>query len=147
MTPLTVSEKAACERALVDLVNGSSGVDAVLLASADGFAVVSATRGQGLDAARLAAMSSSMLALGAAMARDFRLDGCRNVHIEAGNGVVLLVTVPCKRAGLVLSALAPGGSTLGMVLVSTRRCAQAIAALLDAGVPAGRSKPEAVVPG
>lgn len=137
MTPLTESEKAACERALVDLVNASSGVDAVLLASPDGFEVVSATRTQTLDGPRLAAMSSSMLALGAAMARDFKLDGCRNVHIEAGNGVVLLLTVPCERAGLVLSALARGGSPLAMVLVAARRCAQSVAGLLDAGVPTG----------
>jgi predicted regulator of Ras-like GTPase activity (Roadblock/LC7/MglB family) len=136
MTPLTESEKAACERALVDLVDAASGVDAVLLASPDGFEVVSATRAHRLDGPRLAAMSSSMLALGAAMARDFKLDGCRNVHIEAGNGVVLLLTVPCDRAELVLSALALGGPTLGMVLVNARRCAQAIGGLLDAGVPA-----------
>jgi predicted regulator of Ras-like GTPase activity (Roadblock/LC7/MglB family) len=146
MTPLTESEKAACERALVDLVNGASGVDAVLLASPDGFEVVSATRAQSLDGPRLAAMSSSMLALGDAMARDFKLDGCRNVHIEAGDGVVLLLTVPCERAELVLSALASKGSTLGMVLVAARRCAQSIGPLLDGGVPAGKGAHEAVAP-
>jgi uncharacterized protein len=138
MTPLTESEKTACERALVDLVNNESGLEAVLLASPDGFEIVSATRTGRIDGPRLAAMSSSMLALGAAMAKDFRLDGCRNVHIEAGNGVVLLLTVPCDRASLVLSALAPRGATLGMVLVAARRGAQAVAELLDAGVTAGR---------
>jgi uncharacterized protein len=146
MKALTESEKAACEQALVELVNEASGVDAVLLASSDGFEVVSATRVHRLDGPRLAAMSGSMLALAAAMARDFKLDGCRNVHIEAGDGVVLLMTVPCDRAELVLSALASRGSTLGMVLVAARRCAQAIARLVDAGVPAGRGAHEAVAP-
>jgi predicted regulator of Ras-like GTPase activity (Roadblock/LC7/MglB family) len=131
MTPMTESEKAACERALVDLVNSSSGVEASLLASPDGFEVVSATRAQRLDGPRLAAMSSSMLALGTAMAQDLRLDGCRNIHMEAGDGVVLLLTVPCDRMGLVLSALAHKGSTLGMVLVATRNSAKAIGRLLD----------------
>lgn len=130
MTPLTEFEKAACERALVDLVNTSSGVEAVLLASPDGFEVVSATRAQRIDGPRLAAMSSSMLALGAAMAQDLRLDGCRNIHMEAGDGVVVMLTVQCDRMGLVLSALAHKGSTLGMVLVATRNCAQNITRLL-----------------
>lgn len=146
MTPLTESEKAACERALVELVNSSSGVEAALLASPDGFAIVTATRAQRLDGPRLAAMSSSMLALGAAMAHDLRLDGCRNIHMEAGDGVVLLLTVPCDRTPLVLWALAHKGSTLGMVLVATRNCAQAVGRLLDAGVPAGRDAHEAVAP-
>jgi predicted regulator of Ras-like GTPase activity (Roadblock/LC7/MglB family) len=141
MKALTESEKAACERALVDVVNDASGVEAMLLASSDGFEVVSASRVHRFDGPRLAAMSGSMLALGAAMARDFKLDGCRNVHIESGDGVVLLMTVPCERAELVLSALASKGSTLGMVLVAARRCAQAIAQLLDAGVPAAALSP------
>jgi uncharacterized protein len=138
MTALTESEKAACEHALVDLVNDASGIEAVLLASPDGFEVVSAARTRRLDGPRLAAMSSSMLALGTAMARDFKLDGCRNVHIEAGDGVIVLLTVPCERTALVLSALAPASSTLGMVLVAARRCAQAIGRRLDAGLPAGK---------
>lgn len=136
MTPLTQSEKAACEQALVDLVNDASGVDSVLLASPDGFEVVSASRTRKLDGPRLSAMSSSMLALGAAMAQEYKLQGCRNVHVEAPDGVVVLLTVPCERTCLVLSALALKGSTLGMVLVAARRCAQEIGKLLDAGVPA-----------
>lgn len=139
MTALTESEKKACERALVDLVNTASGVEAVLLASPDGFEVVSATRATRIDGPRLAAMSSSMLALGAAMAHDLKLDGCRNIHMEAGDGVALLLTVPCTRVGLVLSALADKGSTLGLALVATRGCAQTIARLVDAGVPVTRA--------
>jgi predicted regulator of Ras-like GTPase activity (Roadblock/LC7/MglB family) len=134
MTPLTANEKAACEHALVDLVNTSSGIEAVLLASPDGFEIVSATRAQRIDGARLAAMSSSMLALGTAMAQDLKLKDCRNIHIEAGDGLMLLLTVPCGRMGLVLSALAPKGSTMGLVLVATRNCATTIGQLLDAGV-------------
>jgi uncharacterized protein len=132
MKPLTDKEKAACSRALTELVNHSSGIDTALLATPDGFEVVSATRTRRIDGARLAAMSSSMIALGTAMANDLKLDGCRNMHIEAGDGVVLLVTVPCTRAKLVLSTLAPRDTTLGLVLVSARACAHAIAQWLDA---------------
>jgi predicted regulator of Ras-like GTPase activity (Roadblock/LC7/MglB family) len=132
MTPLTENEKAACQTALVDLVNTTSGVEAALLASPDGFEVVSATRTRAIDGPRLAAMSSSMIALGTAMASDLKLDVCRNMHIEAGQGVVLLLTVPCTRTGLVLSALAPKDTTLGLVLVAARACAQVIAKRLDA---------------
>jgi predicted regulator of Ras-like GTPase activity (Roadblock/LC7/MglB family) len=146
MRPLTEGEKTACEAALVDLVHDTSGVEAALLASPDGFEVVSASRTHRLDGPRLAAMSSSMLALGAAMSHELALDRCRNLHIESDDGVALLFTVPCARADLVLSAMSRGDATLGMVLVATRRCARTIAALLDAGVPAGRDAHEAVAP-
>lgn len=59
--------------------------------------------------------------------------------MEAGDGVALLLTVPCTHIGLVLSALADKGSALGMALVATRGCAQAIARLLDASTPATRA--------
>jgi predicted regulator of Ras-like GTPase activity (Roadblock/LC7/MglB family) len=146
MTPLAKHEKAACEEVLVGLVGTSAGIEAALLASSDGFEVVSAARGARPDGPRLAAMASSLLALGTAVAHDLALDGCRNIHIEAGGGVVLLVTVPCARTGLVLSAVAHKGATLGMVLVATRNCAQSIARLLDAEVPAGRDVYAALVP-
>lgn len=130
MTPLTDSEVVACKRALLALVNDTS-VEAALLASPDGFEVVSATRVRRIDGPRLAAMSSSMLALGSALANELNLDTCRNMHLDADDGLVLLLTVPCTRVELVLSALAPKDTTLGMMLMATRTCAQAIGKRLD----------------
>jgi predicted regulator of Ras-like GTPase activity (Roadblock/LC7/MglB family) len=131
MRPLSDSEIVACKRALLALVNDTSGVEAAVLASPDGFEVVSATRVRRIDGPRLAAMSSSILALGTALANELKLDACRNMHIDAGQGLVLLLTVPCARIELVLSALAPKDTTLGMMLMATRRCADAIGQRLD----------------
>jgi uncharacterized protein len=132
MNPLTDSELVACKRALLALVNNdTTGVEAALLASPDGFEVVSATRVRRIDGPRLAAMSSSLLALGTALASELNLDVCRNMHIDAGEGLVLLQTVPCARVELVLSALPPKDTTLGMMLMATRQCAQTIGRRLD----------------
>jgi predicted regulator of Ras-like GTPase activity (Roadblock/LC7/MglB family) len=131
--PLTEVERALCERALNELVQTSSGIERALIATPDGFEVAFATRGKRFNAARLAAMSSSILAVGGAMAGELRLGACRNVVVDAEQGLLVLFTIPCTRAQLVLSALAPRDSTLGLVLVATRACAQNIARQLDLG--------------
>ncbi len=131
--PLTEVERALCERALTDLLQTTSGIERTLIATPDGFEVAFATRGKRFNVARLAAMSSSILAVGSAMSGELRLDACRNVIVEAEKGTLVLFTIPCKRAQLVLSALAPKDSTLGLVLVATRACAQEIARQLDVG--------------
>jgi predicted regulator of Ras-like GTPase activity (Roadblock/LC7/MglB family) len=131
--PLTEVERALCERGLSELIHTTSGIERAWIASPDGFEIASATRGKRFNAARLAAMSSSMLAVGSALAGELRLGGCRNVIVEAEQGQLVLFTIPCSRAQLVLSALAPNSSTLGLVLVATRACAKDIARQLDVG--------------
>ena len=134
MTPLTPLEKAYCERALADLLEPKSGIDGALLASPDGFEIAWAIRGRTLPRAQIAAMSSSLFAVGAAMAHELRLGACRNVVVEAATGTLLLFTVPCKRAPLVLWSIATSDATLGMALISTRTCARDVARHLDLDV-------------
>jgi predicted regulator of Ras-like GTPase activity (Roadblock/LC7/MglB family) len=131
MTPLTTHEKAICERGLSDLVQLATGVDTALIATPDGFEVAYVARVQMVNAARLAAMSSSMLALGDAMARELAFKTCAQIVMEATGGFLLVSALPCARAELVLSALAPTTSTLGMAMVAMRRCAKTIGGALD----------------
>jgi predicted regulator of Ras-like GTPase activity (Roadblock/LC7/MglB family) len=131
LTPLTAHEKAICERGLADLVQAATGVDTALIATPDGFEVAYMARVRTVDAARLAAMSSSMLALGDAMARELKFKTCTQIMLEATGGFLLVSALPCARAELVLSALAPTTSTLGMAMVAMRKCAKAIGGALD----------------
>jgi predicted regulator of Ras-like GTPase activity (Roadblock/LC7/MglB family) len=130
-TPLTKDEKAICARWLSDLVQASSGVDSALIATPDGFEVAFVARVRTVDASRLAAMSSAMLALGGAMARELAFKTCTQVVMEATGGFLLVSALPCARAELVLSALAPTTSTLGMAMVALRTCAKTIGGALD----------------
>jgi predicted regulator of Ras-like GTPase activity (Roadblock/LC7/MglB family) len=130
---LTADEKAICERGLTDLVQAATGVDTALIATPDGFEVAYMARVPTVDPARLAAMSSAMLALGGAMARELAFKTCTQVVMEASGGFLLVSALPCTRAELVLSALAPTTSTLGMAMVALRTCAKAIGGALDQG--------------
>jgi predicted regulator of Ras-like GTPase activity (Roadblock/LC7/MglB family) len=126
-------ERALCERALRELVQGTAGVEYALLASPDGFELAGVSRTRTLDGARVAAMASSIFAVGSAMAGELRLETCRNVIVEADKGFLALFTVPCTRVPLVLWTVALEGTTLGLVLTATRACARELARQLDLG--------------
>jgi predicted regulator of Ras-like GTPase activity (Roadblock/LC7/MglB family) len=142
MTPLNHVERALCERALRDLVQAESGVEYALLASPDGFEIARVARAHPLNGARVAAMASSIFAVGAAMASELRLGSCRNLVVEAEKGFLTLFTVPCQRAPLVLWAVALQNTTLGMVLAATRGCARELARQLDMDNPARNKTPQ-----
>lgn len=142
MTTLNDAEKALCERALRELVRSESGVEYALLASPDGFEIARVARAHALNGARVAAMASSIFAVGAAMAGELRLGGCRNLVVEAEKGFLTLFTVPCHRIPLVLWAVALQDTTLGMVLAATRGCARELARQLDLDSPARNKTPQ-----
>jgi uncharacterized protein len=132
--PLTEVEQQLCARALRELIQANSGVEYALLASADGFEVASVSRGRMLNSARVAAMASSIFAVGTAMASELELGACRNLVIDTDQGFLTLFTVPCVRAPLVLWTVALEGTTLGMVLMASRICARDLAHHLDLGL-------------
>src|SRR5690606_14162974 len=78
------------------------GVRTVVLASVDGFALVQAgTSGNG---ERLAAMTSAMLGLAAAVGRELALGELQTLMLEAGEGKVLMLALPVSNAPLLLMA-------------------------------------------
>jgi uncharacterized protein len=131
MTSLNEVEKLLCEQALRDLVQPKTGVEYALLASPDGFEIACVTRARTLNGARVAAMASSIFAVGTAMANELSLRACRNLIVEADKGFLTLFTVPCARGPLVLWAVALEDTTLAMVLMATRACARELARQLD----------------
>lgn len=139
---LSKVEATFCERELGELVRTSSGVEAALIATGDGFEVACVTRARQLDAARVSGLASSVLALGRALAREMDLKTSRSALMEADGGLVLLFAVPCHRADLILAAVASKDTTLGMCLVDVRRCAEELARRLDQGYSA-KSRPVA----
>jgi predicted regulator of Ras-like GTPase activity (Roadblock/LC7/MglB family) len=105
------------------------GVRTVVLASVDGFALVSAgAEGRG---ERLAAMTSAMLALAAAVGRELVLGDLQTLMLEAAGGKVLMLAIQAEgRAPLLLMAACDQRSVIGQVLWQSRECGQAILAEL-----------------
>ncbi|MBK0013611.1 roadblock/LC7 domain-containing protein [Isoptericola jiangsuensis] len=115
---------------LQDLQRRVEGVRTVVLASVDGFALVSA--GADGRSERLAAMTSAMLALAAAVGRELALGDLQTLMLEALGGKVLMLAIQTEgRAPLLLMAACDQRSVIGQVLWQSRECGQAILAELS----------------
>lgn len=107
-----------------------SGVRNAVIASVDGFALVSASNGQG-KGERLAAMTSAMLALAAAIGRELSLGQLGVLMLEAEDGKVLMLSLRTEREPFLLMAACDHRSVIGNVLWSAKECGRNVLAELD----------------
>ncbi len=101
------------------------GVRSAVVASVDGFALAVANGPAG-SGERLAAMTSSMLALAAAVGRELALGTLESLMAEASDGKVLMLAVPLTPPLLLMAACERNVLT-GTVLWAARACSQRIA--------------------
>ena len=116
-------------RALLDLGEVSRSLVYGSFLTDDGFEIVHEPDGVA-DANRFAGMASSIQALSEAVAREVRLGTSEYVIIAAAQGHVIQLRVAGQP--IVLGALFDDDETLGKALAVARRCAQQMAAALDA---------------
>ena len=81
----------------------------------------------GLSAEKLAAMSSSQLALSEAMASEMGMQRCQYVIVDTENGAVLTLRIPNRAHDLLMCVLCSDGVSLGSVLYAARDTARALA--------------------
>jgi predicted regulator of Ras-like GTPase activity (Roadblock/LC7/MglB family) len=94
----------------------------------DGFEVVSLASAR-VAGSRMASMSSSMQALGDAVARELQLGTSEYIIIATPGGYVIQLRVPGQT--LVMSAMFGNSETLGKALAVSRQAANRLAALID----------------
>ncbi len=114
-------------QAATETLQALTGVVAVVVATADGFEIASRVRGE-VDVARLAAMASSIAAIGSGVAQEGRLGACRHVTVGSTGGFVHVVGV--RRAGgeLVLNIIAGEDAILAQVAYTAGEQARALVA-------------------
>ena len=117
---------ALCQLHLEHLVSNTTGITAALVATADGFEVASVTR-DAFSVPKLAAITSSLHALGDAVVSEAGLTNCNNVIIEAHKGKVLLMSIPTASHSYLLSVICNENAVLGQILYACKECAQRIA--------------------
>ena len=118
-----------CLACITKLVAEHAGVAGALVSTVDGFPV--AARLQQLESApRLAAMSSSLVAVAEAISGDAQVGECQDLVIDASEGRVLLMDVPHPGSKLLLMVLCTPKATLGQVLWAARHCRRDISARL-----------------
>lgn len=102
------------------------GVVSAVLLSADGFEVASVQVGKG-GAARLAAMGSSLSAIGSAIAREAGIVECTRMIIESDSGTIVIMTIAEARPPMSLVVVASDASLLGQLLWAAKDCCKTIA--------------------
>ncbi len=105
-------------QALAQLKASVPDLSTACVATRDGFEIARLESDN--DQRKLAAMASSMHALGDAIAAEASLGACRNVIIEGSAGKAVMLTIP--------DAAASSDTNLAMLLISSRTCCEQLAA-------------------
>ena len=123
--PLAPSATSIAQREAQDLLDQVEGVNTVVVATVDGFDVASALRTG--EAARVAAMASSISAISAVVSQEASLGRNKSVTIDTEAGFAVVHSVYREDAELVIIAIANGGALLGQVNYRVAQFARALA--------------------
>ncbi|MFT4195145.1 roadblock/LC7 domain-containing protein [Ottowia sp.] len=121
--PATV--KVLAQRGAQAMLAEIDGVTAVVVATVDGFDVASAMRVG--DAARVAAMASSISAISSVVSQEANLGRNKCVTIDTESGFAVVYSVHRPDAELVINAIADGNAILGQVNYRTAQFARTLA--------------------
>lgn len=111
-----------CERLIRALVESHAELTGALVSTVDGFEIA-AVLPASLSAPKLAAMTSSLVALGESVSIEAGAGGCINVVIESQHGRLMMLDIHGDSRNL-LTVISDNSSTLGHVLWAVRECAR-----------------------
>jgi predicted regulator of Ras-like GTPase activity (Roadblock/LC7/MglB family) len=117
--------KNLAQREAQSLLHEVSGVKAVVIASVDGFDIASATASN-VDPARIAAMASSISAIGAVVAQEATLGTANSVVINSEQGFVQVFSVNRRDVPLIVNVVADATGVLAQVAYRGRALAQTL---------------------
>ena len=106
--------RALAQREAEQFINDVDGVTAVVVATIDGFDVVSVLRND-VEAARIAAMASSISAISAVVSQEAGLGSSKSVTIDTDSGFAMVYSVARPDADLIINIIANGNAMLGQV--------------------------------
>ncbi len=118
---------AIAQREAQGILDDVAGVAAVVIATVDGFDVASVVR-NGLDATRIAALASSIAAIGEVVSGEAKLGRNKSVTVDTDNGVAAIYSVHRNDVGLVINVVASGDAIIAQVNYRTAAAARALAA-------------------
>ncbi|RYY91843.1 MAG: hypothetical protein EOO24_30430 [Comamonadaceae bacterium] len=121
---MTVSAalQQAAQAAVDQLMSELRGVRAVVIATEDGFELAGRMENNA-QVARLAALASSLAALGALAGEESNLGACDNVTIEAAQGHLVMVQARHAEVDLIVSVVTSRDAIIGQVLYLSKRVA------------------------
>jgi predicted regulator of Ras-like GTPase activity (Roadblock/LC7/MglB family) len=122
--------KSACCNALYELKAHLSGLVSAGVVGPDGFEIA-AISSRPLEISKLAALSSTLVAVAEAFTLESGEKPCRELILESDGGRTLLLGIPVRNANYSLFVIAGLGVTLGLVLSRARQCAAKIQSILN----------------
>lgn len=124
-------QRRVCELRLSALLGRSENLRFACLGTVDGRLWAFARRQEADAGPRLAAITSSLLALCETFAREALRSRCLYNVMSAEHGVVVTVRVPCRSARFALSLAAGESETVAMALRFALDAASDLAGVLD----------------
>ena len=97
---LTIQERRQAPEALVqhakqqiqEIISNVRGVYYVMVCSTDGFELTTIHKKDNYNNSKLAAVSSSILAMVSAFTKEIHLTGCQSITLDAENGKAILTS-------------------------------------------------------
>lgn len=126
---LGVPDRVRCARALDTLFERCDGVDVAMLALRDGRPFVEKAR-RTMDSGRMAAMTSSLVALGQSVLKELRAGAMDHILVEGAAGKLVVSAVPGTGGLLLLAVSAASDARLGLVLGQSKICCAEVAAAI-----------------
>lgn len=123
------AQRGRIEGHLSDFIGAVDGIRTTVVASVDGF-VLAKAGGMADAGERLAAMTSSMLGLAGAIGRELALGELEVLMLDASQGKVLMLSIPCAQRPLLMMAACSQRSVIGNALWSAKDCGRKILAEL-----------------
>lgn len=109
-----------------DILTNIRGVDYIMLCSTDGFELASIYKKNPYNSTKLAAVSSSILAMVTAFLNEIQLTGCQSITLDAENGKAILTSIPAPHHPMVMVTLSNKDVLLGQLLYSLKQTSGAI---------------------
>lgn len=103
-----------------------NNIEFVMICSTDGFELASISKRHQFHSSKLAAVSSSILAMVSAFLGEINLTGCQSVTLDAENGKAVLTSVPCTKHPMIIVTLSSKDVLLGQLLYHLKEASQAI---------------------
>jgi len=124
---ITNEFKAFSNQELCTFLNEVSGIDFVMLCSSDGFELALASKKNLDNTGKIAAVSSSILAMVSAFISEIQLVGCQTITLDAENGKVFLTAVNHPNNPMVLVAVTNKDILMGQMLYYFKKVTEILA--------------------
>ena len=109
-----------------DVLMNVRSVNYVMLCSTDGFELAHVYKRDGYNSTKLAAVSSSILAMVAAFMNEIHLEGCRSITLDADNGKAILTSTPSPNHPMIIVTLTEKDVLLGQLLYTLKNASNKI---------------------